>query len=165
METNGYPNGTHDDLDLAQFDDDFESAEVEEPDFDEPPDGRYQVIVDKVELTRSKTANNPMLKWQLKILGPQCAGRFLFRNSMIVSPENLKWLKSDLYICGLELKKLSDLPAHLSDLLDVTLEVKKQTRGEYVNIYFQKRIEIDVPPGAASGQSAGDDAAADILPF
>lgn len=162
METTGYPQGAQDNFDLAQFDDDFEKAAVEEREFEEPPDGKYQVIVDRVEMARSQTANNPMLKWQLKIIGPRCAGRILFRNNMIVSPENIKWLKNDLFICGLELQKLSDLPGRLGELLDVTLEVKKQTRGEYSNIYLQRRIQIDVPPGLAADRR---DSSADMLPF
>ena len=32
----------NDDLDLAQFDDDFETAEVEEKEFDEIPDGNIR---------------------------------------------------------------------------------------------------------------------------
>jgi hypothetical protein len=34
----------------------------------------------------------------------------------------------------------------LGELLDVALEVKKQTRGEHSNVYFQRRIRVDVPP-------------------
>lgn len=152
-------------LDLAQFDDRYESAKVEERDFEEPPDGKYQVIVDKVELTKSQTTNHPMLKWQLKILGPQCAGRFLFRNNMIVTAENLKWLKSDLVMCGLVLQKLSDLPNRLAELLDVTLEVKKQTKGEYSNVYFQRRIQVDVPQGIKSDRQPTGNISGDALPF
>ena len=167
METNGYPNDAHDDFDLAQYDDDFSEAPVEEKSFEEPPDGKYQVLVDKVELTRSKTSNNPMLKWQLRILGPQCAGRYLFRNNMIASPENVKWLKGDLATCGMDVSalKLSELPNRLGELLDVTLEVQKKTNGEYTNVYLNRRIDIDVPPGVASSQQADGDAASDMIPF
>jgi len=34
----------------------------------------------------------------------------------------------------------------LGELLDVTLEVKKHTRGEFSNGYFLRRIQVDVPP-------------------
>ena len=47
-------------------------------------------------------------------------------------------------------------------MLDVTLEVKKQTRDEYPNVYFQRRIKIDVPPALAPERR---DSAADMLPF
>lgn len=130
-------------LDLAQFDDDFAEAPVEEREFDEIPDGKYQVNVEKVELTRAQSSGNPMLKWTLKILGPRLAGRLLWRNSVMASKENLKWLKTDLHTCGLEIEKLSDLPARLGDLLDVKLEVTKRTKGENENIYFNRRIVVE----------------------
>lgn len=131
------------DLDLAQFDDDFAEAPVEEREFEDIPDGKYQVNVEKVELTRAQSSGNPMLKWTLKILGPRLAGRLLWRNSVMASKENLKWLKNDLHTCGLEVEKLSDLPARLGDLLDVKLEVTKRTKGENENIYFNRRIVVD----------------------
>ncbi len=131
------------DLDLAQFDDEFAEAQIEEREFEDVPDGKYQVKVDKVELTKAQSSGNPMLKWTLKILGPKCAGRLLWRNSVIASKENLKWLKTDLHTCGLDIEKLSELPARLGDLLDVALEVSKRTKGDSENIYFNRRIMID----------------------
>jgi len=131
------------DLDLAQFDDDFSEASIEEREFEEIPDGKYQVNVEKVELTRAQSSGNPMLKWTLKILGPRFAGRLLWRNSVMASKENLKWLKTDLHTCGLDVEKLSELPSRLGDLLDVKLEVTKRTKGENENIYFNRRIVVE----------------------
>lgn len=131
------------DLDLAQFDDDFAEAPVEEREFEDIPDGKYQVNVEKVELTRAQSSGNPMLKWTLKILGPRFAGRLLWRNSVMASKENLKWLKTDLHTCGLDIDKLSELPDRLGDLLDVKLEVTKRTKGENENIYFNRRIVVE----------------------
>lgn len=131
------------DLDLAQLDDDFAEAPVEEREFEDIPDGKYQVNVEKVELARAQSSGNPMLKWTLKILGPRFAGRLLWRNSVMASKENLKWLKTDLHTCGLDVEKLSDLPARLGDLLDVKLEVTKRTKGESENIYFNRRIVVE----------------------
>jgi len=131
------------DLDLAQFDDDFAEAPVEEREFEDVPDGKYQVKVEKVELTRAQSSGNPMLKWTLKILGPRCAGRLLWRNSVMASKENLKWLKTDLHTCGVDLDKLSDLPNRLGDLLDVTLEITKRTKGENENIYLNRRVVVE----------------------
>ena len=131
------------DLDLAQFDDDFAEAPVEEREFEDVPDGKYQVKVEKVELTRAQSSGNPMLKWTLKILGPRCAGRLLWRNSVMASKENLKWLKTDLHTCGVDLDKLSELPARLGDLLDVTLEITKRTKGENENIYLNRRVVVE----------------------
>ena len=151
-----------DTMDLAQFDDDFVSADVEEKDFEAVPDGKYQVKVDRVELTRSETSGNPMLKWALKILGPTHKGRLLWRNNVIASKDNVKWLKQDLYTCGLQMDKLSDLPGKLETLLDVGLEVTKRTKNEFENIYFNRRIVLSDEDATAS--SAGHDVD-DMIPF
>ena len=151
-----------DTMDLAQFDDDFVSADVEEKDFESVPDGKYQVQVDRVELTRSETSGNPMLKWALKILGPTHKGRLLWRNNVIASKDNVKWLKQDLYTCGLQMDKLSDLPGKLETLLDVGLEVTKRTKNEFENIYFNRRIVLSDEDAAAP--SAGHDVD-DMIPF
>ena len=92
-----YENQSNSNLDLAQFDDAFETAEVEEREFEAVPDGKYQVNVDRVELTRAQTSGNPMLKWTLRILAPTHKGRLLWRNNVMASNENIKWLKQDLY--------------------------------------------------------------------
>jgi len=127
-------------IDLAQFDDDFHSETAEERgDFETVPDGKYQVAVEKAELTQSSTGN-PMLKWMLRIQGPRFINRCLWRNS-VVTQNTLKYVKTDLHLCGLDLEKLSDLPKHLDKLLDVKLEVTKRTKGENENVYFNRRIE------------------------
>ena len=128
------------DIDLSQWDEDYESAPIEENKFDDVPDGKYQVSVEKVELARAQTSGNPMLKWQLRILGPNHAGRMIFNNSVMASAENIKYLKNDLHTCGLVLEKFSDLGNRLNDLLDVKLEVTKKTRGEFSNVYYNRRI-------------------------
>lgn len=152
----------NDDLDLAQFDDDFETADVEEKEFDEIPDGKYQVKVDRVELTRSESSGNPMLKWALKILGPTHKGRLLWRNNVIASKDNVKWLKNDLYTCGLQIEKLSDLSGKLEPLLDVGLEVTKRTKNEFENIYFNRRIVLNDTD--ATDSVIGHDSN-DMIPF
>jgi hypothetical protein len=136
--------------DLSHFDEDFANAPVEEREFDDPPDGKYQVNVEKAELTETKSSSKPMLKWTLKILAPKCVGRMLWRNNVLSSRENVKWLKADLHTCGLELEKLSDLEANLPRLLDVKLEITKRTKGENVNIYFNKRIVVEDSPADGS---------------
>jgi hypothetical protein len=155
-----YENSNEGDIDLATFDDDFGSAEVEDRDFDDLPDGKYQAIVERVELTRAKTSGNPMLKWTLKILGSKYKGRKLWRNNVMASKENIKWLKQDLYTCGLELQKLSDLPDNLDKLLDITVEITKKSRGENENIYINRRIVI-----AADDGDTNEDGDVNIVPF
>ena len=149
MSTEHESNNPVSDLDLTQFDETYAEAPIEERD-SEPPDGKFQVSIEKVDLTRSQ-AGNPILKWMLRILGPTCEGRVLWRNNVIVSRENVKWLKNDLFVCGLKLEKLSDLAQHLAELLDVKLEVTKRTQGEFTNVYFNRRIVTEDAPAAGGG--------------
>ncbi|MCE9636547.1 MAG: DUF669 domain-containing protein [Planctomycetes bacterium] len=151
-------------IDLTQFDDEFAEAPIEERAFEEVPDGKYQVNVEKVELVHAKTSGNPMLRWELKIVAPHSQGRVLFRHNVLATRENLKWLKNDLHICGLDLEKVSDLPSRMNALLDVKLEVTKRTKGENSNVYFNRRIVLD---GSTPGRDAGYDAAAGeaLAPF
>lgn len=126
-------------LDLSQFDDAFRQSTVEQ----KPrgiPDGKYRVIVETVDLGTTRTSGRPMLKWTLKITGPEFAGRFLWKN-MVISDKTVSMVKEDLELCGLRLDSLNDLPAHLGNLLDIPLEVMKKTNGEFENVYFNKRLD------------------------
>lgn len=130
--------------DLANLDEDFGETPVQEDSYDTVPDGKYQVRVAKVGFARSRKTRSLMLKWQLKILGPTHAGRYLFRNNMVCK-ESLSWLKTDLHRCGLDLAKASDLPGRMGELMDLTLEVTKKTKGENENVYINRRIEVAAP--------------------
>ena len=142
-------------IDLSQFDEEFQSETLaERSDADSVPDGKYQVVVEKVEITEAHTTGNPMLKWMLRILAPSHVNELMWRNS-VFTPNTLKFVKTDLHICGLDLEKLSDLPKSLSKLLDVKLEVTKKTKGDNTNIYFNSRIVNERTPSKFR-QEAGD---------
>lgn len=154
----------NDQFDLAQFDDEFAAAPVEDREYDEVPDGKYQVLVNKVEITEAKASGNKMLKWTLRIRGPRYAGRMLWRYNVLATRENLRWLKTDLHTCGLDLVKLSDLPQHLGSLLDLYLEVSKRTKGGYSNIYLNRLLERDALEDGDGGDDFGREGA-DHVPF
>ncbi len=130
-------------VDLSQWDEEYEQAQVEERSHEEVPDGKYQVKVDMAELTSTKTTGDPMLKWTFVILGPQFAGRKLWKNAVIRGEDSVKYIKGDLAVCGITLPKFSALPQYTEKLLDLQLEISKQTRGEYSNIYINKLISGD----------------------
>ena len=143
------------DVDLAEYDDEYVQTEVKEDQFDSVPDGKYQVEVSKVELTRTMKGD-PMLRWELLVLGPTHAGRKMWRNNVMASPENRSWLKKDLYACGVQLERLSELPANLDRLLDIRLEVTKKSRigddgREFESVYIKKRIATAQEAAPASG--------------
>jgi len=135
-------------LDLSAFDEEYDA--VEPADNDEVPDGKYQVRVQRVKLDRSQKGD-PMLKWDLVVLSGQHASRHIFKNA-VITQASLPFVKGDLKTLGLEVPRFSELPRHLDELLDLTLEVTKRTKGEYSNVYFNKRIQV--PAGAAPAAGA-----------
>ena len=142
-------------IDLSQFDENYRAEQAEERgDFESVPDGKYQVAVEKVELTAAQSSGNPMLKWTLRVIAPKFINRLMWRNS-VITHNTLKYVKTDLHLCGLDLDKISELPKHLKKLLDVKLEVTKKTKGDNENIFFNSRIESDRTPGKFR-KEAGD---------
>ncbi len=132
-------------IDLSQYEQAYDEQVVEDRGFSEVPDGKYQCRVESALLDRTRMSGDPILKWQLEILNGEFSGRYLFRNNLFGSPDNLRFLKADLSRCGLVLGKLSELPDRLGQLLDVEIEVQKKTttKGdkEYSNVYIQKRLD------------------------
>jgi hypothetical protein len=123
--------------DLSAFDDEYKDAEV--PSYEEVPDGKYQVRVHRVELGTSQ-AGDPMLKWDLVVMSGQHAGRHIFKNA-VITHKSLPFVKGDLHTLGVQLPRFSELPNHLDALLDQTLEITKRTKGDYSNVYFNRRLE------------------------
>ncbi len=147
-------------IDLSQFDDEYRNEEAaERGEFESVPDGKYQVTVEKVELTEAQSSGNPMLKWTLRVIAPKFVNRLIWRNS-VITHNTLKYVKTDLHTCGLDLERLSDLQKNLKKLLDVKLEVTKKTKGDNENIFFNRRIENDRAPGKF--RKDADDA---LVPF
>lgn len=78
---------------FAQFDKDFDVAGLKEDikkaaenttDYEEVPDGDYEVKIDKLELKASK-AGNPMLSGWLKIVSGSYKGQIIFVNLTLTS--------------------------------------------------------------------------------
>ena len=125
-------------VNLSRFDAQFSSEAVQDRVSIEPiPDGRYEVVVDGVELTEAKTSGNPMMRWTLRIVGPQMSGRVMWKNRAITE-KTLRFVKSELTICGLQLLRLSELPQHLDELRNLRLEVVKRERGSFYDVYFNR---------------------------
>lgn len=154
--------------DLATMDEEFVDAAPAErrQGGNNVPNGSYQATVDKLYFDRSKDGTKIMLKWELVIAAGEYAGERLFRNNMTATPDNQRWLKADLMTAGLDTDglKLSEVPQHLDGLLDVLLEVSVKRNGagddERVNVYINRRVEIDDAPAAGGRGGAARDTAA-----
>jgi hypothetical protein len=152
-------------VDLSKYQSAWQDAPAERNSggsHDEVRDGTYQVKVYRVELKESKQGN-PMLEWELDIMAPKSIGRKLWRRNMLGSADNIHFLKADLGTCGLTLSNIDDLNSEstLRKLIGVTLEIVKKTKGEYSNVYFNKKITLGAgtgvaPPPANTGYDESD---------
>jgi hypothetical protein len=95
----------------------------------------------------SSQKGDPMIKFDLVVISGSQAGRHIFKNS-VITQASLPYVKGDLKTLGLELAKFSELAGRLDELLDKTLEVTKRTRGDYTNVYFNRRLNIASAPSA-----------------
>lgn len=125
--------------DLTHLDEEFAAAPKQSR--ETIPDGRYVVRVMRVDLTTTRRTGQPVLRWMLRILEPAFVGRVLWRQHVLATAGNLRWVKSDLSMCGLELERLSDLPSRLDHLRGVELHVAKRTHGGRETVYFNRRYE------------------------
>lgn len=115
------------------------------------PNGVYQAKIVDVFKSVSKAGNN-MVTWTLQLLTPEYRGIEIKKFNVIRTEDNKKWLKVDLSKCGANSKEYRGLTEdrfndYLSRLKGVCLEIKKQTKGKYVNIFFNKKID---PPEEAT---------------
>jgi hypothetical protein len=133
------------DIDLSSYEDAFSEASADAPfSRDAVPDDRYLVTVERVEI--SETRAGMALKWMLRILGPHHEGRVLWHCNTFGSVESMLWLKRDLKLCGIELGALSELPQRLHELLDLTVEVAKRTKGGRDRTYLNRCVRTRTQP-------------------
>lgn len=129
--------------DLQRLQDDYAKAQPASGGA-ELPDGTYQAEVTRAELKRSKKGNL-MLSWTFRVLAPEeYAKRLIFHQNMLQTAENMGWLKKDLATAGVELPEITGLSGILNTLLGRVLEVKRETRGEFTNVYLQALLAKSV---------------------
>jgi hypothetical protein len=62
----------------------YNLRDVKGSSFDPIPEGRYNVVVEKAELTAAKDSGNPMIKVTLKILDGDSKGRLAWDNFVLI---------------------------------------------------------------------------------
>jgi hypothetical protein len=142
-------------MDLSEYDKMYKDAEVQDK-FSLVPDGKYQVFVDGISLEETKHTQKPMIKWTFKIMSGPHEGRLLWKNSVITDdPKSMDYIKTDLSLCGLELKKFSNLQKKLGELINVQLEVQtkikkgdpnsqnEMKRKDSQNVWIQRKLGAD----------------------
>jgi hypothetical protein len=124
-------------IDLSQYNDAFAKAPTGPGDYySDIPDGHYDAVIEEARLTETTSTGRPVVIWSLRITGPQAADRMLFKNR-VITDRTLSWLKEDLEKCGLQLGKLSDLPARIATLNGKHVSIEKKSRDGRSEVYFR----------------------------
>ena len=117
-------------------------------DYENLPDGKYQVSIDVIRFENAKTSGRLQLAWMLKVVAPDAhKNRKVFHYRGLDKPEAVEWMKQDLFNCGLDVDEIgiTDLPTMLPKLLDriieVTLKTKKGRDGtDFQNCYINRLL-------------------------
>jgi hypothetical protein len=142
------------DVDLSAIADVFDSAPPAETKttHDEPPDGDYEVIVERCGLKISK-GGNPMVSWMFRIEGPAQIGRCLFRHDVLspADPEKLAkkvgHLRTDFHRLGIQIATAADLKAKVGEAVGVRLKVRKRTKNGYTDIFINGLVASPIDDG------------------
>ncbi len=94
-------------------------AEVESGSFDPVPEGRYDVIIDRVEVRESKSSDHNYLNWELKIADGEYEDRLLWMITSL-SPRALFRLKDVFMALGVIDGEEEDFDLDWEDDVDVT---------------------------------------------
>jgi hypothetical protein len=124
---------------LKDMDEQFASA----PDSDDVklPDGVYASVVESVEIGESDKGDVVVIIHVVITGGPH-DGRKQQRRHYLDGAEKVAWLKKDLVRMGVDVAsmRLSDLPGIVDELAGIAVEVKLLTKGQYQNLYIQRRL-------------------------
>ena len=154
-----YDRGAETPVDLSKYDEDYRRAkQTEFPAYKPVPDGKYQVIVENVELTKTRTTGNPMLKWRLRIAGPASADRVLWKNR-VITERTMPFVAKELQLCGLRMESLNELPGKLAGLVNLRLEITKRGHENgRDDVYFDRNLTAAPASRAAAAETVYEEA-------
>ena len=101
--------------DLARFDAEWTKTPVQSEDlYSDIPDGSYDAVIEGARVTETTSSARPVVIWKLRIHGPQAVNRVVTKNR-VITDNTLGYLREDLEKCGLQISRLSELPARLGE--------------------------------------------------
>ena len=115
-------------FDLEGLKNDIEDANNNTPNYEEVPAGTYEVKIEKLELTTSKT-NKPMVKAQFRILAGDHTKQCIFMNQLVdegfkihIMNDFLKSLESDMEVYFDSFSQYNNLILDIHECIDGKLE-------------------------------------------
>jgi len=120
--------------------------DVDPVSFEDVPDGKYQTLLNKIEINESKSSGRLQVSWQLKIASGEFANRMIFKHDGIDTAESLGYFKGGLARLGVECPDdMKELPDILDELKDTFASVTVRTKkgADMANVYFDKALDSD----------------------
>ena len=141
---------------MKELDEQHTPSAVEDMTFAYVPDGTYQARLDKILIGRSKNDRLQCVH-EFEILSGEHAHRTVKKFSQMSTAENLDYLTRDLRLYGAPVNfKWSEVQELFPQFIDCFFEIEIITKGEFQNIYVQKKLDqnkilmVDKPAGATT---------------
>lgn len=139
---------------LESLDDTWAGAEVNEGgNYDNLPDGTYQVRIEEVCFRNARSSGALMFEFTFAVAAGEHQGRKVWHRRMLNTDDGVKYLKQDLHRLGMRAARLSEVQGRLAELLDLMAEIRLKTTTkdgrDYQNVYVNKLIEFELAPSAA----------------
>jgi len=127
---------------LAQYDSEYEGIEIRENNYEELPDGTYQVEVIEARVEHSSGESRRLqFTMVMRVLAPSdYVERRTTKCTGLEHEVGRSIMKNDLHRMGLEIGKLSDLPSITPVMIGAIMEIAIVTNEKDGNTYHNKYI-------------------------
>lgn len=146
-------------------------AEVESLNFEPVPEGKYNVVVETVEVRESKSSDHPYLNWELRIVDEDYEDQRLWMITSL-SPKAMFRLKDQLLDLEVIDGEEDDFPIEWDDDVDVTpkegpvltnpdvigMEGVALVKNEMYEGKERNRVEEILPAGTDTSRAEGGEA-------
>lgn len=122
------------------------------------PDGTYQVRLDKMYITESKSSGRLQTVLEFEVIAGTYAFRRVWKYAGMETVEQLDYLTNDLRRLGIEHFTWSTVETQFIKVVDKVYEIKLQTKGEFQNLYIVRALKNeDFASDVAKGNDPDDD--------
>lgn len=115
----------------------YDDEEIQKPSGGERlPDGKYQTVVHEARVEHSKGTGRLQFTIVMFVTNGDHTGRVITKCTGLDTPERRQWAGQDVMRMGIDIERISQLPAICPLLVDLNLEVTLKSK-EYEGTTYQ----------------------------
>lgn len=145
---------------LDEIASEWDESEVNEGgDYENLPDGAYQVRLDVAEVGQSQNGR-PQIKYEMTVVSGEFSNRKLWKYDGLDNAQSIGYTRGGLARLGIEADSVHDLPEELEELIGTYATVTVKTKGEYTNTYFKEALdeeEVDLDDLEEEGEEVDEE--------